>query len=119
MDDLSGVFAPLPEPPYVVMSFTSHLTGDAGALSEFTGEVYRLAARHPGFIGVEKARNPQGFGVLLVCWKDLASLEEWRAALDAYLEELGTTLEGLNLFDRATMRIMRVEAQETLDLTAG
>jgi heme-degrading monooxygenase HmoA len=72
------VIARTPEPPYVAVIFSSQRApGDEGysAMSEHMAE---LAARQPGFLGVESARGADGFGITVSYWKDEASARAWK-----------------------------------------
>ena len=37
-----------------------------------------LAAQQPGFIGVESARNPDGFGITVSYWQSEAAIRQWK-----------------------------------------
>ena len=67
-----------PEPPYYAVIFTSKRTeGDRGygAMSE---RMLELAAKQPGFLGVESARGADGVGVTVSYWRDEASIAAWK-----------------------------------------
>ena len=72
-------FAQTPEPPYYAVIFTSKRTlGDQGyaAMAE---EMFELASRRAGFLGVESAREELGISVSY--WADLESIRRWKADL--------------------------------------
>lgn len=74
--------ARLPQPPYYVVTFASQRReGDHGygAMAETMVE---LAARQPGFLGVESARGADGFGITNSFWQDEASIRAWKAEVD-------------------------------------
>ncbi len=71
-------FALLPEPPYYAVIFSSRRTpGDAGygAMGE---RMAALAQEQPGFLGVESARDADGFGITVSYWTDEASIRAWK-----------------------------------------
>ncbi len=71
-------FALLPEPPYYAVIFSSRRTpGDAGygAMGE---RMVELAQEQPGFLGVESARDADGFGITVSYWTDEASIRAWK-----------------------------------------
>jgi heme-degrading monooxygenase HmoA len=75
-------FATLPTPPYYVVTFASQRReGDHGygAMAE---EMVVLAARQPGYLGVESARGADGFGITNSYWADEASIKAWKAEVD-------------------------------------
>ncbi len=37
-----------------------------------------LASKQPGFLGVERARGPDGFGITLSCWVSLEAIRVWK-----------------------------------------
>jgi heme-degrading monooxygenase HmoA len=67
------------EPPYYAVIFSSQRTeGDRG-YGEVAARMMDLAGRQPGFLGVESARNAEGFGITVSYWKDEASIAAWKA----------------------------------------
>jgi heme-degrading monooxygenase HmoA len=75
-------FATTPRPPYYVVTFSSkRMAGDDGygAMAERMGE---LAARQPGYLGIESARSPDGFGITNSFWTDEEAIRNWKAVLD-------------------------------------
>jgi heme-degrading monooxygenase HmoA len=71
--------AELFEPPYYAVIFSSRRTeGDRG-YGEIAARMMELAAQQPGFLGVESARNAEGFGITVSYWKDEASIAAWKA----------------------------------------
>lgn len=70
--------ATTPEPPYVAVIFTSQRTeGDAG-YAAMADRMAELAARQPGFLGVESARGSDGFGITVSYWVDETAAVAWR-----------------------------------------
>lgn len=68
-----------PEPPYYAVIFSSLRTlGDHG-YGEMAARMLELAARQPGFLGVESARGADGLGITVSYWKDLAAISAWKA----------------------------------------
>lgn len=72
-------FAKTPEPPYYAVIFSSTRTpGDHGyaAMAERMAE---LATGQPGFLGIESARGPDGFGITVSYWASEAAIAAWKA----------------------------------------
>lgn len=70
------VIASTPEPPYTAVVFTSLRTdGDNGyaAMAHRMGE---LAARQPGYLGIESARDD--LGITVSYWTDDAAAAAWK-----------------------------------------
>ncbi len=71
-----------PPPPYVAVIFSSLRTeGDAG-YADMADRMAQLAARQPGYLGAESARDAQGFGITVSYWTDDAAVAAWRGHLD-------------------------------------
>ena len=72
---VSGIAA-TPEPPYVAVVFTSVRTeGDRG-YAEMSERMVELAARQPGFLGIESARD--GLGITVSYWSTEEAARDWR-----------------------------------------
>jgi heme-degrading monooxygenase HmoA len=78
------------EPPYVAVIFASQRTeGDRG-YGAVADRMVELASRQPGFLGVESARDAEGFGITVSYWKDEAAVAVWKAQADhAMAQRLG------------------------------
>lgn len=76
------MIAPTPEPPYVAVIFTSQRTEGEGGYEATAQRMLELAARQPGFLGVESARDASGFGITVSYWRDEAAVAAWRAQAD-------------------------------------
>jgi heme-degrading monooxygenase HmoA len=75
-------FAKTPEPPYYAVIFTSQRTqGDRG-YAEMAQRMVELAARQPGFLGVESARGADGFGLTVSYWSSEEAIAAWKAHLE-------------------------------------
>ena len=108
------MIAATPEPPYWAVIFTS-IRSDAepeayGAMAETMVE---LAAKQPGFLGVESAR--EGVGITVSYWRDLDSIAAWKADV----KHLAAQKAGLaRWYEGYCTRIARVERDYT-NLTTG
>ena len=67
-----------PEPPYVAVIFTSQRTAGDDGYGAMAAEMEALAREQPGFLGIESARTPEGFGISATYWKDEASARAWK-----------------------------------------
>ncbi|MBN9047239.1 MAG: antibiotic biosynthesis monooxygenase [Rhizobiales bacterium] len=78
----SSRFALTPEPPYLVVTFSSQrLAGDDG-YEDMAVRMAELAARQPGYLGVESARDTDGFGITNSFWTDEESIRAWKRDVD-------------------------------------
>jgi len=72
-----------PPPPYYAVIFTSKRTpADAAGYGKAADRMAELAARQPGYLGVESARGEDGVGITVSYWKDEASIKNWKLQLE-------------------------------------
>ncbi len=102
------MIAATPEPPYLAVIFSNQRTdGDQGygAMAE---RMVELAREQPGFLGVESARDSEGFGITVSYWEDEASVTAWKAQADhAVAQRLGWD----RWYADFQLRVCRVERQ--------
>ncbi len=73
-----AALARTPEPPYYAVIFTSLRTeGDRG-YGDMASRMAELAAKQPGYLGVESARGSDGLGITVSYWRDEASIMAWK-----------------------------------------
>ena len=74
--------ARIPPPPYVAVIFSSlRNAGDAG-YADMADRMAELAARQPGYLGAESARDAGGFGITVSYWTDEAAVAAWKRQVD-------------------------------------
>jgi heme-degrading monooxygenase HmoA len=68
-----------PAPRYVAVIFTSQRT-DAGEreYDETAAAMEELAATQLGYLGIESARDPDGFGITISYWATAAAALAWK-----------------------------------------
>lgn len=93
-----------PEPPYYAAIFTSIQTDDLEGYAEAAARMEELAARMPGFLGFESAR--EGVGITVSYWRDLDSIAAWKKEAE-HLEAQGNGRR--RWYRRYVTRIARVE----------
>ena len=75
-------FAKTPEPPYYAVIFTSqHSEGDRG-YGQMVEQMVQLAAKQPGFLGVESVRGADGFGITVSYWASEDAIAGWKEHLE-------------------------------------
>ncbi|MFI7580970.1 antibiotic biosynthesis monooxygenase [Kocuria kalidii] len=67
-------------PPYVAVIFSSRRSASTpedgyGAAARQMDEP---AQQQPGFLAVESARNPDGFGITVSCWETVQHARDWK-----------------------------------------
>lgn len=98
-------FAPMPEPPYYAVIFSSTLkSADGyGAMAE---RMVELALTQPGCLGVESTRDAAGYGITVSYWRDEESIAQWRQnAEHREARRLGRE----RWYEHFTLRVARVE----------
>ncbi|AMX03402.1 Heme-degrading monooxygenase HmoA [Microbulbifer thermotolerans] len=69
-----------PKPPYYAVIFSSHRTAGDNGYAEMADYMMALAARQPGFLGVESAR--EDLGVTVSYWESLEAISNWKNNLE-------------------------------------
>lgn len=70
--------AETPRPPYVAVIFTAQrIPGDRG-YAETAAAMEALASRQPGYLGLESARDSDGFGLTVSYWRDEEAARSWK-----------------------------------------
>ncbi len=99
-------FAPLPDGPYLAVIFASRLGADRAGYDAAAARMLELAARQPGFLGVESARGEDGFGITVSYWRDEAAIAAWKR--DA--EHMAAQQQGrARWYEHFTLRVARIE----------
>lgn len=110
---MSGI-AQTPKPPYYAVIFTSERTeGDHGygAMAE---EMLMLAAKQPGFLGVESAR--EGLGITVSYWDSLEAIQNWKQNERHLLAQRQGKDEWYQAYKT---RVCRVERDYSFDALTG
>jgi heme-degrading monooxygenase HmoA len=67
---------------FAVVFSSQHATQSPAGYEESAEAMVELAKKQPGFLGVESARNPDGFGITVSYWESLEAIAQWRAQTD-------------------------------------
>lgn len=99
-------FAVTPEPPYYAVVFSSQRIAEDRGYAAVADRMVELAAKVPGFVGIESARGTDRFGITVSYWRDLEAVERWRTDI----EHLAAQRRGRNeWYERFELRIAKVE----------
>ena len=99
-------FAKTPEPPYYAVIFSSQRTGDDNGYAKMADRMVELAASQPGFLGVESARNTEGFGITVSYWASAEAIANWKANIEHLAaQEMGKH----TWYEHYELRIAKVE----------
>lgn len=66
-----------PTPPYYAVIFTSTRTAEDQGYAKMADTMVALAAKQPGFLGIESAR--EDVGITVSYWSDIAAIQQWKA----------------------------------------
>jgi len=103
----AGSCAHTPDPPYYVVIFSSERNAnDAVGYDEAAQRMVDLASRQPGFLGVESARNAQGFGITVSYWESESAIAAWKRNAD---HEAVRKRGRLDWYEHFEVRIAKVE----------
>jgi len=67
-----------PVPPCWAVIFSSRRSPGDDGYEAMAERMLELAARQPGFLGVESARGQDGFGITVSYWASRAAIDAWR-----------------------------------------
>lgn len=99
-------FAATPEPPYYAVSFTSLRTEGDGGYGETAARMEELAQTIPGYLGIESARDADGFGITISYWASPESIAQWKRHLEHQAAQARGKREW---YQHYQIRIARVE----------
>lgn len=71
-------FAALPPPPYYTVIFSSRRRDGDHGYDATAQRMVELAAAQPGFLGIEHARDPDGFGITVSYWDSEPAIVAWK-----------------------------------------
>ena len=105
---MSGAgIASTPEPPYYAVVFTSRRSSaDDEGYGRMAEAMAALAARQPGYLGMESVRGADGVGVTVAYFTDSESIRAWKQQEDHLAaQRLGRE----HWYDAYSIRVCRVE----------
>ena len=92
--------------PYYAVIFTSRRSDGDNGYGEASDAMVALAARQPGFLGIESARGNDGVGITVSYWDSEEAIAGWRRNA----EHSATRERGRNLwYAHYEVRVCRVE----------
>ena len=110
-------FARLPDPPYWAVVFSSRRRASGATDDGYAAAAQRmvdLAATYDGFLGIESARDPDGFGITVSYWTTTDAIRAWRDdAEHTHTRDTGRA----DWYDHYELRVARVERAYGWDVT--
>jgi len=103
------MFADMADTPYVAVIFSSLRSDvDPAGYDAMAVRMDQLAAEQPGFVGIESARDPDGFGLTVSYWATEGAGRDWkRVAEHLGAQELGRA----RWYQRYIVRVATVQRQ--------
>lgn len=102
----SGI-ASTPKPPYFAVVFTSERAGIDAGYQEMAARMVELAARQPGFLGVESVRDGD-LGITVSYWSSEEAIARWKRHAEHREAQAGGRAKW---YRRYRVRITRVERE--------
>jgi heme-degrading monooxygenase HmoA len=59
--------------------FSSRQSADTEGYDDMAQRMQELAAQQPGYLGIESARDADGFGITVSYWESLEAIRAWKA----------------------------------------
>ncbi|MFL6653851.1 MAG: antibiotic biosynthesis monooxygenase family protein [Sulfurifustis sp.] len=99
-------FAKNLEPPYYAVIFTSRRTPGDNGYARTVERMSELAAQQPGYLGIESARDADGFGITVSYGESLEAIAAWREnAAHCVAKETGPS----TWYEHYELRVAKVE----------
>lgn len=103
---MNDAFARTPRPPYYAVIFTSRRTPADNGYGAAADRMAELAARQPGYLGVESVRDADGVGITVSYWDSEEAIANWRRDLEhTAARERGRT----EWYEHYELRVAKVE----------
>jgi heme-degrading monooxygenase HmoA len=95
------------ETPYFAVIFTSRRSAaDEAGYQAMATAMEQLAARQPGYLGIESARGADGVGITVSYWSSLEAIQAWRENAE---HKVAQRLGRERWYQSFEIRIARVE----------
>jgi heme-degrading monooxygenase HmoA len=101
-------FAKTPEPPYYAVIFTSQRTAVDEGYDAVGDRMMELAAKQPGFLGVESVRGADGLGITVSYWTSLEAIAAWKAQGEHRVAQSNGHKKWYQHFETRVARVERV-----------
>jgi heme-degrading monooxygenase HmoA len=99
-------FAPTPPTPYYAVIFASRRVPEAAQYAPLAEKMAALAAKQPGYLGIESARGADGFGITVSYWTSPEAIRAWKENAEHLMaQQMGVA----QFYERYEVRVARVE----------
>ncbi len=96
--------AETPKPPYYAVIFSSQRTAGDDGYADMAAQMMALAAKQPGFLGVESARD--GLGITVSYWENQEAISAWKQNAE---HQLAQRLGRNQWYSAFRVRVAKVE----------
>jgi heme-degrading monooxygenase HmoA len=98
-----------PKTPYYAVIFSSRRNNDAEELYTTTSQnMFTLAAKQPGYLGAESARDSSGQGITVTYWDSLDNIKRWKThAEHLIVQKLGRDV----FYEEYHVKVAKVERE--------
>ncbi|NPC91313.1 antibiotic biosynthesis monooxygenase [Bacillus sp. WMMC1349] len=104
--------AKTPQPPYYAVIFASQRTEGDNGYGKMADKMVELAAKQPGFLGLESARDYQ-LGITVSYWRSLDAIKSWKEnSAHQVAQERGKT----EWYENFALRVCKVERQHFFEI---
>lgn len=104
--------ADIPGNSYYAVIFSSVLRDEAPGYAAMAGRMLELAARQPGFLGVESARGADGTGITVSYWESEAAIRAWREQAE---HSVARRAGRSTFYVSFRLRVARIERSDAFD----
>lgn len=106
-NESTSIIAATPQPPYCAVIFTSQRSStDSAGYADTAARMVELAARQPGFLGIESVRQADGTGITVSYWESEEAIRAWKRHVEhAVAQERGRS----DWYEQYRVRVCRVE----------
>ncbi len=99
-------FATARDVPFYAVIFTSKRTSQGADYTKMAEYMLVLARQQDGYLGIESARNEDGFGISVSYWTTLDAIAQWKKNAEHQIaQDYGKT----NWYEHYEVKIARVE----------
>jgi heme-degrading monooxygenase HmoA len=107
-------FAATPELPCFAVIFTSRRHPESPSAPDSESSYDRtaqrmvdLASSMPGYLGIESARSPDGFGITVSYWSSEAAIAAWKSQLDHHAAQARGKSEWYEHYELRIAKVVR------------
>ncbi len=98
--------SPIFDVPYYAVVFSSQRQPADDGYDAMAEQMVELARAQPGYLGIESARDDNGFGITVSYWQDQESIRSWKQQVD---HQLAQRLGRERWYENYRVRVARVE----------